>query len=288
MHITDKKAHIITSLKELRTLPTIPKVLFEVSSLLKEEPVNNIKLAETISKDQGMTTKVLTVANSPLYGLQRKVSSLEFAILLLGGEEIGSIVTAISLSDAIRFNQSANFRYMDYWKHSMLVATTARDISRRLGMNEIAGDAFLAGMLHDLGIQLLIKYFPNEYSKILVLTENGESDFLKAEESVLGVTHQEVGKFLAQKWDLPEALCDVLEYHHRPDESRQNALIVSIIHLADCMTEEFKVGTVYWDKSISFNLNVSDILGFSSLEHLVDFTSEYKEIFVDTAESLIL
>lgn len=288
MQITEKKSHIIASLEQLKNLPTIPKIMFEVSNLLKEEPVNNIRLAETIGKDQGLTTKVLAVANSPLFGLQRKVSSLEFAILLLGGEEIGSIVTAISLSDAIRFNQAANFRYMDYWKHSMLVASSARDIARRLGMGEIAGDAFLAGMLHDLGIQLLIKYFPSEYSKILVLTENGDADFLKAEESVLGVTHQEVGKFLARRWDLPEGLCDALEFHHRPEESKQNALLVSIIHLADCMTEEFKVGTVYWDNSISFNINISDILGFSSLEELGDFTSDYKEIFVDTAESLVL
>ena len=85
---------------------------------------------------------------------------------------------------------------MDYWKHSMLVATSARDIARRLGMGEISGDAFLAGMLHDLGFQLLIKYFPNEYSKILLLVENGEHNFLAAEKVIMGVTHQEIGKFL--------------------------------------------------------------------------------------------
>ena len=194
----------------------------------------------------------------------------------------------LKFADAIRVNATANFRYMDYWKHSMLVATSARDISRRLGMNEISGDAFLAGMLHDLGFQLLIKYFPSEYSKILVLVENGESDFLNAEKAVMGITHQDMGKFLAQKWGLPESLCDVLEFHHNPEESRQHTVLASIVHLADCMTQEFKIGNTFWDKSISFQTDISDILGFESLEVLGQFTSDYKEVFADTAESLIL
>jgi HD-like signal output (HDOD) protein len=284
----DKKTQIISSLEKLRNLPTIPKVMFEVSNLLKENPVNNIKLAETISKDQGLTTKVLVVANSPMYGLQRKVSSLEFAILLLGAEEIGSIVTAVSLADTIKFNSSANFKYMDYWKHSMIVGTAARDISRRLSMSELAGDAFLAGMLHDLGIQLLIKYFPNEYSKIMVMVEEGGESFINAEEKILGCTHQDIGKFLSQKWELPNSLCDVMEFHHRPQEARDNLLLVSIVHLADCMTQEFKIGDTFWDINSDFETMVSDILGFSNLEKLAEFTSDYKEVFEDTAQSIKL
>ncbi len=286
--MTDKKAQIISSLKKLRNLPTIPKVIFEVSNLLKEQPVNNIKLAETISKDQGLTTKVLVVANSPIYGLQRKVSSLEFAILLLGAEEITNIVTAVSLADTIKFNDSSNFRYMDYWKHSMIVGSAARDIARRLSMSELAGDAFLAGMLHDLGIQLLIKHFPREYRAILEMVANEGVSFLSAEERVLGCTHQEIGGFLAQKWELPGSLCNVMEFHHRPQDVSENLLLVSIVHLADSMTHEFKVGDVYWDLNAEFETMVSEILGFSSLEKLAEFTADYKVVFEDTAESIKL
>lgn len=286
--MSEKKAQIISSLEKLRTLPTIPKIMFEVSNLLKEQPINNIKLAETISKDQGLTTKVLVVANSPLYGLQRKVSSLEFAILLLGAEEIGSIVTAVSLADTIKFNSSSNFRYMDYWKHSMIVATAARDIARRLSMSEIASDAFLAGMLHDLGIQLLIKYFPNEYSRILVLVEEGGESFINAEEIILGCTHQDLGKFLAQKWELPSSLCHAMEHHHKPQLAPENTMLVSIVHLADSMTHEFKIGETFWDENADFEIMVSDVLGFNSLEELSEFTSEYKVVFEDTAASIKL
>ncbi|MBN1300089.1 MAG: HDOD domain-containing protein [Melioribacteraceae bacterium] len=288
MQETSKKSQIIDTLEKLRNLPTIPKILFEVQSLLKEETINNIKLANTISKDQGLTTKLLTVANSPLFGLQRKVSSIEFAILLLGGEEIGNIVTAISLSDTIRFNSSANFKFMDYWKHSMIVGTASRDIARRLGMSEIASDAFLAGMLHDLGIQLLIKHFPNEYSKILVMMDSGNQNFYEAEQQIMGCTHEYIGKFLAQKWALPAELCEVLEFHHQPEKSRQNPLLCSIVHLADCMTQEFKIGNTYWDNDISFEAGISDILGFPSLEALGEFTSNYREAFADMADSVQL
>lgn len=288
MQSMSQKSNTMSSLENLRNLPTIPKVMFEVSSLLKENPINNHKLCNTIGKDQGLTTKILTIANSPLYGLQRKVSSLEFAILLLGAEELESIVTAVSLSDTIKFNASSTFKYMEYWKHSMLVGTAARDIARRLGMPELAGDAFLAGMMHDVGIQLIIKYFPNQYDQILKTVEDSKISFLEAEQKILDATHQEIGKFLAQKWSLPQGLCDVLEYHHRPQDAKQNTMLVSIVHLTDYMTQQFECGHSFWDNNVLFDPIVSDILGFSSVEELGSFTADYKEVFEDAAESLTL
>ena len=266
-------------------LPSIPKVMFDVISTIKTYPGNTIKIAEAISKDQGITTKILSVANSALYGMQRDVSSLEFAIMILGSRELETLVTAISLSDAIKFKSVPNFNYKDYWTHSMIVGLASKDISRKLGYMDISGEAFVGGMLHDIGIQIIVKYFPNEFDAILKLVNSGVQ-FESAEKDVLGLTHQDVGKFIAQKWNLPKKLCDVIEFHHAPSEAQENTQLVSIVHLADSMTQEFKMGDGFWDADISFDLSIGKQIEIDSVEELGNFTNDYREVFKDTVDTI--
>jgi HD-like signal output (HDOD) protein len=120
------------------------------------------------------------------------------------------------------------------------------------------------------------------------LVEEGGESFINAEQKILGCTHQDIGKFLAQKWELPASLCHAMEHHHKPQEAPENTMLVSIIHLADCMTHEFKIGETFWDENADFETDVSDVLGFKSLEELAEFTSEYRVVFEDTANSIKL
>ena len=287
MTLEEKREKTVQKLETLRNIASIPKIIFEVSQVIKSDPGNSYKLSGVISKDQGLTTKVLSIANSPMYGLPRKVSSLEFAIMLMGTEEVHQMVTAISLSDSFKFRSTDKFNYMDYWKHSMLVGTAAKDIARRLGFGDLSGEAFLSGMLHDIGIQIIATSFPDEFSSILN-SVNSDLIFLKAEREILGLTHQEIGKYLIQKLKLPENLADVIEFHHTPSQSEKNSVLASIVHLADSMTEEFKVGQAAWDNDIIFDLGIIEILGFKSAEKVVSFIAEYKEIFIDSAAAIKL
>jgi len=285
--VDDRRNKTISKLDSIGSLGFIPKIMFDVTQLIKAEPGNSIKLAATISKDLGLTTKVLTIANSPLYGLARKVSSLEFALILMGTEEVVQIVTAVSLADAIKFRSTEKFNYMDYWKHSMIVGASAKDISRRVGFSDLSGEAFLAGMLHDVGIQLIAKYFIDEFYEILGLVKKGEV-FITAEKKALGLTHQEIGKYLAQKWKLPDSIVEALEYHHAPSLATQNSALSAIVHLADSMTQEFKIGSCYWDDDIYFDAAITEILGFNSAEKMASFVAEYQEIFKDAAANIKL
>lgn len=287
MNIEDKKDVTLRKLDGLRDLGFIPKILFEVQQLIKADPGNFIKLGNTISKDQGLATKVVSIANSPLYGLQRKVSSIEFALMVMGTEEINEIVTAVSLLDAIKFRANENFNFMDYWRHSMLVGTASKDIARRLGFTEVSGEAFLAGMLHDVGIQLIVKFFSEEFEEIMGLVK-AKRIFFEAETEILGITHQEMGSFLSTKWGLPENLADVILSHHHPSEAMHSKVLSSIVHLADSMTQEYKIGDVHWDADISFDTGILEILGFTSHEKFVGFLADYREIFSDAADSIKL
>ncbi len=276
---------IYSKLNNIQNLPTIPEIMFDAISAIKTQPGNILKISEIIGKDQGMATKILSVANSPLYGMLRKVSTLEFAIMIMGSSELEKIVTAISLSNAIRFKPIPNFNEQEYWKHTMAVGLIAKDISRRLGFPEIAGDAFIGGILHDIGIQLIVKYFPQEF-QLIFSNLREDKKFLECEINTLGMSHQEIGAFLLKKWNLPNSITDCVLYHHLPHNSNENKELVAIVHLADFITNEFRSAKGYWDQGIQLDTHNCDALGFDSHNDLVNFYSEYSDLVSDTVDSI--
>ncbi len=275
-------------LLDIKNLPSIPKVMLEVQALLRNESHNTVKLAGIVGKDQGLTTKILMIANSPLYGLQRKVSSLEFAIMLLGVNEVANIVTALSLAETIKVDNIKGLNFMEFWKHSMLVGTAAKDIAKRLGFFDLSGDAFVGGMLHDLGIQLTARYFPKQFGKIIETVNNGEVSFKDAEEKYLGLSHQEIGGFISRRWNLPPHLINSLMFHHNPYGAMDSPIVPYIVHIADCMTQEFEVTNVLWDKGLEFDKTIESVLKFESEEKFKEFVAEYETMFKETADSLVL
>ncbi len=282
------KDKTIEKLSSIKSLPTIPEVMLEVSSCLKSKNHSSTNLAAIVSKDASLTTKVLTIANSPLFGLPRKVSSIELAIMLMGEQELGNIVIALSMANAVKFDDHELFSFFEYWKHSMLVATASSDICKKLKMPELTGEAFLSGMLHDLGVQLIMQYFPDELTRIVSIVQKEGLDFLEAEKQVLGCSHTEIGKFLVNKWVLPENICNVLEYHHDPCKLEGNKKLVSIVHLADIMTQEFETGEIFWDERMKYHYEIADILEFESEAKLKEFMENYRETFIAAAEEIEL
>ncbi|MBK8943805.1 MAG: HDOD domain-containing protein [Ignavibacteriae bacterium] len=276
---------IYDKLNKIQNLPTIPEIMFDAISTIKTEPGNIIKISEIIGKDQGMAAKILSVANSPLYGMLRRVSTLEFAIMIMGSNELEKIVTAISLSNAIRFKPIPNFNEQDYWKHSMAVGLVAKDISRRLGFPELAGDAFVGGILHDIGIQLIVKYFPQEFQQIYA-NLNSDKKFFECENHIIGLSHQEIGAYLLKKWNLPSSISDCVEFHHNPENSIENKELVAIVHLADFITTEFNNAKGVWDQGIELNTSTCNALGFDTHNELVGFYSDYSELVSDTVDSI--
>ncbi len=285
--ITGKKQKTEAVLAGIKNLPSIPKVVFEVTKLLNSSRTPTTQLAELISKDQGLTSKILSVANSPLYGIKRKVSSIEFAILILGFQDIRNIITALSLADSMKIEPSKIFDPYEFWMHSMIVGTAAKGISTNLGF-DFGSEAFVAGILHDMGILVIYKFFNKEFCQIINDINSNRLSLLKAEEQALGMTHQEVGRFLADKWGLPQILCDAINYHHKPLSAGESKTFVSVVHLVDYMTFRLKIGNLSMDGNYMFDSGILDLLNFPSEEALDNFIMDYEEMFKVTAESLVI
>ncbi len=272
-------------LNSIRNLPSIPVVMFEVTKLLDNPMTSTHELGKIISKDQGLTAKILTVANSPLYGLPRKVSTIEFAIVVLGFEQIKNIVVALSMIEAFNTKDKDDWHRRDFWIHSLTTAVGAKRIADDLGLAK-TGEAFTAGLLHDLGISVIQRYFNKEFKKIIEVVQESEITFLDAEMQILGMTHQDVGRFLAERWNLPESLSEAIAFHHNPSLTENWKNLTAVIHLADYMTHKVGTGNYLWDKEYILDQNIVTILNLGSDSYLEKLIETYEPLFKNELESI--
>ena len=284
-NIVADNERIFNILSTVNNIPPVPYIINEVSNLIGDPKTSASILGKIISKDQGLVTKILTVANSPLYGIPRRVSTIDFAIVVLGFEQIKNIVIALSMMETLKTMGDRKFPQKKYWMHSIITAVAAQRIADDLGY-QTSGEAFTAGLLHDLGILVTYKVFNKEYKQIIDLVKNKGVPYLEAEENYLGITHQEVGGFLIDKWNLPFAITEVIYNHHNPSLARENTELASLIHLADYMTKKLMVGNFSWDSSIELDLNIIDILRLGDEEYLENFIFSYKDLFEGQLNSI--
>jgi HD-like signal output (HDOD) protein len=279
------KEQIRKRLTSIGTVPSIPHIITEVSSLLDNERTSAADLCKIISRDQGIVTKILSVANSPLYGLPRRVSTIEFAVVIIGFEHIKNILVALSLVDAFKTRNTPNWNQTEYWTHSLLTATAAKRIADDLHYSK-SGEVFTAGLLHDLGLVVYQRYLNSDFTKIVEMVNEEQIRHLNAEEKILGYTHQDVADFLLEKWNFPPYISEAILYHHKPSMAADRKVLSALIHMADYMTQRLGIGSFSWDNNYEFDEEVIDILGFGSFEYLEKFIASYEDLFKSHLESL--
>ncbi len=208
----------------------LPNSVSRILELLRDVNVTAKEIADVISYDPIMATRVLKLANSPLYALQRGVTTIHHAVSAVGIRSVYDIVMLGVASD----NFSKFMRYknsgVSVWEHSVAVAISAREISQFL---QIRGteEAFTCGLLHDIGQTLLYQTDPKQCKEIF--EANSEEKAIRMEEVLFGYNHMQVGFFVAHNWELPEAVCSAILYHHKPKKAPHALVISHIINVAD-------------------------------------------------------
>ncbi len=283
--LEEKKEQSKQQLMRIRNLPSIPMVILEVSKTLENPNASAKDLSKIIGQDQGLTAKVLTIANSPLYGLPRRVSTIEFAIVVLGFAQIKNLVYALTLMEAFKNKRTDNWNRKKFWAHSFLTGILAKRISDDLGYPK-SGEALTAGLLHDLGISVIQKYFPKEFEEITALVEKRGILHIRAEEKILGLTHEEIGYLLINKWNLPLNLGDSIRYHHKPSEAKSSKKLSAIVHFADYMTQVTGVGDFQWDENMQLDNKVTEILGLGNDSYVGALISTYSKVLSDEFKNI--
>lgn len=283
--IEKKRAKTEQVLANIYNLPAMPNVMIEIHRLLENPKTSAAELSAVISKDQSLVTKILTIANSPLYGLPRRVSTIDFAILIIGFNDIKNIVTALSLIDTFKNKTDKSLNQNHFWIHSLISGVAAKRLAEDLGYR-IGGEAFVVGLLHDLGIPIMHRYL---HSNFLIIKETAEKEdkmFWEVEKDVLGLTHEDIARFLTLKWNLPPELVSSISCHHNPADAAESLVLTSVAHVADYMTNIFIEQDYFWDKGLQLNPLAVQTLKFSTEQSLMIFMENYKEMCLEQVESL--
>lgn len=285
VNIEKDQSRVHRILSTVYNVPTVPQIILEVSNLIDDPKTSASILGKMISNDQGLVTKILTIANSPLHGIPRRVATIDFAIVVLGFNQVKNIVVALSMMDTLKTIGNKRFDHKKYWIHSILTAAASKRIADDLGY-QTSGEVFTAGLLHDLGIPIIYKFFNKEFKEIVNLVNKNKLSYLEAEEEVLGITHQEIGRYLVDKWNLPVSIADVISYHHKPSLAENNRELAALVHLADNMTSKLMIGDFSWDQSSIIDPEIIEILKLGDEEYLENFIYSYKELFEDQVEAI--
>ncbi|MFP5392546.1 MAG: HDOD domain-containing protein [Gammaproteobacteria bacterium] len=222
----------------LHDLPSLPAVVMELLSSIDQEDVDISVLAKKVSHDQALTAKTLRLANSSLYGLQVKVTTIQQAITFLGFQTTRNLITAAAVTGCFAERDGTGLDYKAFWRHSIATAACAKVLARRLRFNQ--DYAFTAGLLHDIGRLVLVSSFPEHYAAAMAERRARDVGVLEAERTVLGVDHVAAGLALGEHWHFSDTMKMAIAYHHEPDAAGAG-LLATIVHVADAVAHALDV-----------------------------------------------
>lgn len=230
---------IIASIDDL---PTLPRTVLKITELVNDPKSSAKDLSRIITDDQVLTARLLKLVNSSFYGFPQRISTVTNAIVLLGFDAIRSLLLTTSVFDLfVGRTKKQRLDQERFWDHSLGCAVGAKVIGNYLRHDKIE-ELFVLGLLHDIGKIVEMQFLPDEFDKVAEVVNKQNILMITAENQVLGFNHAEIGKLLAEKWNLPIKLGQVIAQHHRPGYAGSFILEASIVHLADILCRALNMG----------------------------------------------
>lgn len=230
-HISEKKLE----------LPISPELVQKLFSLAREDSLSSMEdISRIISRDQGLTARILKRVNSAYYGLQAQVSTVSRAVSILGLSQIRDIILSIGLKSISR---QIDIRLMDlvgYWHHQSSTAILARELARENGFSE-RDDMFTIGILHDLGKLITAIFDRTAWVDINALAREKDLPLHLAEQEYWGIDHALVGGLILQQWNLTEWITEPVNWHHAPETSAKDHRPASrLMYTANSLTHRMR------------------------------------------------
>jgi putative nucleotidyltransferase with HDIG domain len=230
------KRYIAEKIERGDDLPVFPKASHQALSLIKREDVGIPQLAKVVLLDSALASNILRVANSPFYNVQRMFTKVNEAIAYIGLEETKHIIYSAYCRTLFGRGQSAKT-----WRHSIAAAFSAEEIAKACHID--ADEAYLAGLLHDVGKTFLqSKIVPQYYSIMASLENTQEKDKVMAsEQHAWGYDHAQIGEMLLLRWNFDAHLAAAIGQHHNPEQP--NDALSQCVALANQIAHQFDIPT---------------------------------------------
>ena len=231
-----KQPRILVTLQDVQrrvdNLPTLPEITSFVMNLLEDPDSSAQDVSNVIVRDPSLSAQIMKLVNSAYFGLPQKIADLNRAIALLGYGRIKNLVLSLSLIRVFRaISKKQREDFTQFWQHSAVVAGLMKRVALRLGLED-PEQAFLTGLLHDVGKIAILGYFPKEYAAVLKAAEDKKESFAEAEGVAFSTGHAAVGAWMAKTWNLPGEVVDAIDSHH-DDGAWDDDLLSAALYFAD-------------------------------------------------------
>jgi len=230
-------------IRNMGELPTLPSVFVTVNKMLGDPRTSAVDVGNIVSNDQVIASKILKIANSAFYGFAGRVNTVSHAIAVLGFSSTKNIVLTTSVLTTLNLKTPVKgFNLVAFWKHSAAVGAIAKLIAKEVAPQK-QEEAFIAGLLHDIGKLILAICAPEDFAKCLNMAIKKKYLFLDAEQELLGINHTDIAAIVNEKWKLPAEFAAVLTNHHKNiDPIETTAGLVEIVKLADILARGMQFG----------------------------------------------
>src|ERR1700686_373405 len=247
---TSFDAKIRERVQQIETMPAIPAVFLPLLKLLSNsaEEVKGDEVVRLVSYDNTIAGQCLRLAGSPLFGLAQAPKSIKGAVITLGLRRVETILLTCCLGQAF----PATKWVLDpavFWRHSLGCAMVCRKCSAKLAAAEsknASEKAYMAGLLHDIGFMVNCLAFPKGFSKAMASAGHEGIPLGEAEQTIMGFTHCDTGRALAEKWKLADDIVEVIAHHHAVEQSQKAQPLVALVHLVDLPSPMGVLGYGYY------------------------------------------
>jgi len=227
---------------QMEVLPSLPSLYSELMDAIQSPDSSMEQIGGIISRDLAMTTKVLQLVNSAFFGVPRHISDPAQAVNLLGIETVKALVLTVGVFSAF-IKQAPNRFHLDrLWNHSIQTGAYAREIAQSENTDKyFIDDAFMGGLLHDVGKLVLATSVPDDYGRTLELTRRQSMSEWEAETRILKATHAEVGAYLLGLWGIPDSIVEAIAFHHQPERCPVDSLSpLAVVYVANLLEHELE------------------------------------------------
>ena len=228
--------------KLAQQVPSLPLTFQRINDLVSNPQSTTAQMAEAISTDQGLVTRILRLSNSSFYGLAARVDTITQAVSLIGTRQLRDLALATAVLDLFKNIPNQILDGKKFWEHSLAVGTATRLIAAKRGERQTERH-FVAGMLHDIGLVVMAQQMPEKVSANLQSAASSAQPLSVIELRELGFDHAELGGMVIEHWRLPPAMVEAASYHHHLLTTTKYVHDCATVHLADIMVEALAFGS---------------------------------------------
>ncbi len=267
-------------ISRVEDIPTLPYTITKIIQLTDDANSTVQDIEREVLRDQSLTTKILRLANSAYYGYPRTISTISQATVLLGFQTVRSMALSATVSNILdKELPGYALERKALLRQSQACAMISRFLAKKVRFSK-AENAYVAGLLRDIGKVILNYYITDQYQQVIDKVETEGVTFLEAEEAILGFNHAEVGAKIAEKWNLPEELVEAIAYHHTPEKARINEKMTAIVHISDAVVMMMGIGLGIDGLAYSFSPFALNLLKIDEAD-LQQYMAEISDFLVD-------